>query len=177
MKKGDIIKFIILVGAFLSTVVIGLCIEDASMAFLSLAGIAALVFGFYTANIYALSGQYAREVLPLNEKIIKKYKELQENYKSHIQLDEKQYNLQRIVNVKQYCTIIFLCRAILEFAQSNHPATKYANRWMDKKDEVLKEINETLEIENNPEKVEEIFDALENLYKAIETGEIDIKRD
>lgn len=177
MKKKDIIEFIILAIAFLSAFVAGLCNKDSSMALISFAGIAASLFGFYTADIYALSGQYAREVLPLNEKIIKKYKELQENYESHIQLDEKQYNSQRIVNVKQYCTIIFLCRALIEFAQSDHPATKYANRWMDKKDEVLKEINETLEIENNPEKVEEIFDALENLYKAIENGEIDIKRD
>lgn len=173
MKKKYIIKYAVLAAAFIITAIIGLFISDSSMAFMSLAGVGALIFGFCDS----LSGHYAKEVLPIHNQLIERYKEQIDNYESRIKIDDELYHSQRLLNIKQYNSLMFLSKALNEFTQSEHDmAFKYANRWLDKREEVLKMINDTPDIETSREKLEEVSDAVIKLHNEILRGSVDIER-
>lgn len=180
MKKKNIIKYAVLAAAFIITAIIGLLISDPSMAFMSLAAVVALILGFCDS----LSGDYAKEVLPIHNQLIELYKEqidnyeeLINNYESRIKTYDELYHSQRLLNLKQYNSLMFVTRALKEFTHSEHDmAFKYAHRWLDKRDEVLKMINDTPDIETSREKLEEVSDAVIKLHNEILRGSVDIER-
>lgn len=176
---------------FLSLVVLGTiafiatCVQgDIVVTGFAGALLGAVIFGWNTASEYAVLGKYYKDVYPLNEEQIKLYQELRENLEQNIKILEEEIKLKNdyhreceVQRARLLSTVIIYKKAIHELVREDDPNNvKYANRWIKKGQEITKTIDEAY-AQNPAINIDEIFEGLVNLEKAIDEGTVDIDRE
>lgn len=149
----------------------------------ALALLGAIVFGWGTASEYAVWGKYYKDVYPLNEEQIKLYQELRENLEQNIKILEEEIKLKNdyhreceVQRARLLSTVIIYKKAIHELVREDDPNNvKYANRWIKKGQEIKNTIDEAAQ--NPATNIDEIFEGLVKLEKAIDEGTVDIDRE
>ena len=157
--------------------------EDIVVTGFALALLGAVVFGWGTASEYAIFGKYYKDVYPLNEEQIKLYQELRENLEQNVKILEEEIKLRNdyhreceIQRARLLSTVIIYKKVIHELVREDDPNNvKYANRWLTKGQEIRAMIDKAY-TQNPAVNIDEIFEGLAKLEKAIDEGTVDIDR-
>lgn len=176
---------------FLSLIILGTiafvatCFQgDIVVTGFALALLGAVVFGWGAASEYATLGKYYKDVYPLNEEQIKLYQELRENLEQNIKILEEEIKLKNdyhreceVQRARLLSTVIIYKKVIHELVCEDDPNNvKHANRWLLKGQEIMDMIDKTY-AQNPAVNIDEIFEGLAKLEKAIGEGTVDIDRE
>ena len=176
---------------FLSLIILGTiafagaCFQgDIDVILFAGALLGAVVFGWCTASEYAIMGKYYKDVYPINEEQIKLYQGLRENLERNIKILEEEIKLKNdyhreceVQRARLLSTVIIYRKVIHELLREDGPNNvKYANRWLKKGQDIRNTIDETY-AQNPAINIDEIFEGLAKLEKAIDDGTVDIDRE
>lgn len=176
MKKKEMFMFYFIIALGAISAIFSAFSGDIPLLGMTVALVGVTLFGMVTAQTYAYKNDLNTDIIQKYKEAIELYEQLSKEYETRIKMSDDDYYAQRLLNLKQYVHIIFLSQALKEFAlPDNDKSLIYANRWLLKRDEVLRTIDDTPN-NNTPEVINEMFDSIKRLSEDIDNGKLNIER-